>query len=66
MLIELYSRNRFEPAVPPDVRRRLCLAGSLELDDGLWPWYGLWPVNAGPSPNEGQSPSYFLQSNGKA
>ena len=27
---------------------------------GLRPWYGLWPINVGHSPNQGHSPELFL------
>ena len=33
---------------------RLCLAVCFSKENGLCPWYGLWPD--GPSPNEGQAP----------
>src|SRR5262245_28590811 len=37
------NRSMFEKALPPDVRRWLCLAVSLESCIGLRPWFGLRP-----------------------
>src|SRR5688500_10008308 len=49
-------QKSFVAASPPRCEARLCLAVVVKLQLGLCPWFGLWPINTGPSPNGGQSP----------
>jgi hypothetical protein len=49
-------RSSFAAALPPDVRRRLCLAENGFLSSGLRPSFGLWPKPLGHSPDQGHSP----------
>jgi hypothetical protein len=37
-----------------------------KIETGLRPWYGLWPINLGHSPNQGHSPALFLGASGGA
>jgi hypothetical protein len=37
-----------------------------KIETGLRPWYGLWPINLGHSPNQGHSPAVFLGASGGA
>lgn len=54
-------------ALPPDVRRRLCLAGKVSLSDGLCPGFGLGPSgDEGQRPNQRQSRRLMLHVSGEA